>query len=79
MAKYVKVKSKYGIYEIIVFSETILHSTFKDLEPVSAGFISFTTRADGKIDCICLGQSTSLGLSADEDDSKLARIQIVGF
>ena len=74
-AKYIKTKDK----EIIIFGEIMLHSNFKVHEPVSAGFISFgIDKETGNPTCSCHGQSISLNLLSDEEDSKLARTQL-GF
>lgn len=74
--KYIKIPSRLpggiGGDQIIVFSEIIPHSTFKDLKPISAGFIKFQ---DGK--CICYGESDGLGLASDPMDSDLANEQIL--
>jgi hypothetical protein len=74
-AKYIKTKEK----EIIVFGEIMLHSDFRNMNPVSAGFISFGTNEDGNPTCKCYGESISLGLLSDEEeDTQLAQSQL-GF
>lgn len=74
--KYVRTKDN----EIIVFSALINHSEFKMFEPISAGFILFTTDDLGNPTCECYGESISLGFlpSKPEEDSKLANQQILG-
>ena len=73
--KYIKTKDK----EIIVFGEIMVHSDFKDMNPISAGFISFGIDEDGNPTCKCYGESISLGLSSDEEeDTFLAQSQL-GF
>lgn len=72
--KYIKTKNK----EIIMFGEIIQHSSFKNREPLSAGFISFGLDSDGNPTCTCYGNSISLGLESDEEDTELARFQF-GF
>jgi hypothetical protein len=73
--KYIKTEDK----EIIVFGEIMLHSDFKDMNPISAGFISFGIDEDGNPTCKCYGESISLGLSSDEEkDTRLAQRQL-GF
>ena len=73
--KYIKTKDN----EIIVFGEIMVHSDFKDMNPVSAGFISFGINEDGNPTCTCYGQSISLGLESDEEeDTRLAQRQL-GF
>jgi len=74
-AKYIKTKDN----EIIVFGEIMVHSDFKDMNPVSAGFISFGINEDGNPTCKCYGESISLGLPSDEEeDTRLAQRQL-GF
>jgi hypothetical protein len=72
--KYIKTKNK----EIIMFGEIIQHSSFRNREPISAGFVSFGKDKSGNPTCTCYGESISLGLKSDEEDTKLARIQF-GF
>jgi hypothetical protein len=73
--KYIKTKNR----EIIVFGEIMVHSDFKDMNPVSAGFISFGINEEGNPNCRCFGKSISLGLSCDEEeDTFLAQSQL-GF
>lgn len=68
--KYVKI----GYYNsIIVFPEIIEHSQFKHLNPKSAGFCFIT---EEKVQCY--GESYSLGIKSDEEDSLLATKQICG-
>jgi hypothetical protein len=73
-AKYIKTKD----YEIIVFSEAIFHSEFRNMNPVSAGFISFGINEEGNPTCSCYGESISLRLQSDEEDTELAQHQL-GF
>jgi hypothetical protein len=73
--KYIKTKDK----EIIVFGEIMVHSDFKHMNPISAGFISFGINEEGNPTCKCYGESISLGLSSDEEeDTFLAQSQL-GF
>jgi hypothetical protein len=73
--KYIKTEDK----EIIVFGEIMLHSDFKHMNPISAGFISFGINEEGNPTCRCYGESISLGLSSDEEkDTFLAQSQL-GF
>lgn len=72
--KYIKTKRD----EIIMFSEIMQHSDFKHKEPVSAGFVSFGINENGNPTCKCYGNSISLGLSSEENDTDLARFQF-GF
>jgi len=73
--KYIRSKNN----RIIVFSELQQHSEFKMFEPISAGFISFGIGEDRNPDCSCYGESVSLKLKSREDDSMLAKRQILGF
>ena len=60
--------------EIVIFPMDIEHSTFKSLNPISAGFCVIED------DCVtCLGDSFSLNLGSKEDDSQLATLQVFGF
>jgi hypothetical protein len=69
--KYVKI-GRYN--EIIIFPCTIEHSTFKHLNPVSAGFCYINCK---KIDCF--GESYSLDLKSNKEDSFFATRQIFGI
>jgi hypothetical protein len=72
-AKYIKTKGN----DIIVFGETMLHSDFKHMNPVSAGFIYFGIGEDGNPTCTCHGESISLGLASDEEeDTRRAQFQL---
>jgi hypothetical protein len=73
--KYIKTKDK----EIIVFGEIMLHSDFKDMKPISAGFISFGIDEDGNPTCRCYGESISLGLSSDEEEDTFLTQSQLGF
>lgn len=73
--------------EIIVFSELLQHNKFKNFNPISAGFISISTKKVEynmmgdvwETDCACYGESVSLGLkSNEEEDTYLAKKQILG-
>ncbi len=72
--KYVRTKNNV----IIVFSELLLHSDFKHCDCVSAGFISIGTDKNGNPDCTCYGESISLGLKSQIEDTELAKKQILG-
>jgi len=73
-------KQKYVITNkglIIVFSELLQHSEFKDFNPVRAGFISFGVNKEGNPTCECYGESISLGLKSNpEEDTKMAKKQL---
>lgn len=73
--KYIKDKNN----NIIVFSEDIMHSQFKHMEPKSAGFISFGHGKIGNTVCQCWGESVSLRLKSDPHDTYLANVQIAGI
>lgn len=65
--KYVRVKN-----DFIIFPCVIEHVSFKFLDPISAGFIYLN---DEKEEAHCFGESISLGIKSDENDSILASIQ----
>lgn len=69
--KYVRL-GKYN--EFIIFPVTIEHSEFKRLNPISAGFCYIN---NGKVNCF--GESYTLSLKSEEDDSLLATKQIFGI
>lgn len=65
---------------IIVFPATMKHSKFSHFDPVSAGFISFGLNENRNPSCTCWGESESLKLKSDPDDTRKAQFQIVnGF
>lgn len=61
--------------KIIMFSELMQHSEFKHMTPVSAGFVSIGINKHGNPSCTCYGESVSLGLVSDPDDTDIARFQ----
>ena len=69
--KYIRLP-KYN--EIIIFPEVIQHKLFKDLNPISAGFCIV-----GKEKIECFGESISLGLNSDKEDTRYATLQILGW
>lgn len=69
--KYVRLK-KYD--EIIIFPEIIEHSEFKNFGVISAGFCYIENDR-----VLCFGESFSLRLKSDEEDTKIATKQIYGF
>ena len=73
--KYIKTKDN----KIIVFSALQDHSEFAHFEPVSAGFISFGIDKNRNPDCTCYGKSVSLKLSSMQDDTLLAKRQILEY
>lgn len=60
--------------QIIIFPEVIEHKTFSYMNPVSAGFCYVE---DGKVNCF--GNSVSLNLSSNPDDTFYATRQIFGI
>ena len=72
--KYIKTEDE----DIIIFSEVINHSQFRNWNPVSAGFIMFyTDKETGNPNCKCYGESISLGLKSNpEEDTIRARYQL---
>lgn len=73
--KYIKTKQR----EIIVFSELFDHSDFRSFNPVSAGFIYIGADGEGCPTCSCHGESVSLKLKSDPEDSVLAKRQILRY
>jgi hypothetical protein len=71
-AKYVRTQND----EIIVFTPSLAHSSFRHFNPISAGFISFGINSNGDATCNCYGESISLGLNSMEDDTRLAQFQL---
>ena len=73
--KYIRTKDNM----IIVFGALLKHSDFKNCNPISAGFISIGIGNDKNPDCTCYGESISLELKSLEDDTQLAKKQILGW
>ena len=71
--KYIKTQDD----EIIAFSLLIDHIRFKNLDPKSAGFLFINSDENRELSCNCIGESVGLGLKADDEDSKLAKIQFI--
>ena len=61
---------------IIVFPCTLEHSTFRNMNPTSAGFIAIGVDKHGNPACDCYGESISLRLKSSPDDTALAMKQI---
>lgn len=61
--------------QIIIFGAALQHSDFKHFNPKSAGSIAISTDADG-VTCECYGESISLGLKSDTNDSERAYNQL---
>lgn len=59
----------------ILFGETLSHSAFAHLNPISAGFVSISDRMVPTT-VQCYGKSTTLGISSrGETDSKICEIE----
>ena len=71
--KYVRLKD-YNVF--IFFPEIIEHSTFRHLNPVSAGFCYFDSEKE-KVNCF--GKSISLGIDSKPDDTDFATKQFYGI
>ena len=69
--KYVRLK-EYD--EIIIFPMLLEHSTFRNLNPISAGFCYID---QDKVSCF--GDSVSLKLGGLEDDTQQATKQVFGI
>jgi hypothetical protein len=68
--KYIKLEDN----SIIIFPMIIQHSAFKELKPITAGFCYIYEE-----EVCCFGESFSLGIKADKNDSEIATRQIFGF
>ena len=68
--KYVKTAGN----EIIVFPLSINHDTFEYLNPVSAGFITFTHN-----NITCEGRSETLDMNSHDNDTEIAIEQFRGY
>lgn len=64
---------------MIVFSAALNHSDFKKFNPISAGFIAIGLDKEGNPDCTCYGKSESLGIGAGDQDSAIAKFQIINY
>ena len=71
--KYIKLKD-YNSF--IIFPKIIEHSKFKYLNPISAGFCYLN---ENKLIAECYGESISLGIKSDSEDTKFLTRQIYGF
>ena len=69
--KYVRLKQR---DVIIILSEVLKHSDFKEMNPVSAGFCHIS---ENKV--ACFGESVSLQMKSDPEDSIIATNQIFGM
>lgn len=70
-AKYIKFEEKYGNTYIVIFPNFITHfdmaQKMRDAA-ISAGFV----RIDDAGNAVCYGESTSLELKSEDEDSALA-------
>lgn len=66
--KYIKTINR----DIIIFPPTLQHKDFIDFQPISAGFLHITTNEEGNPCMKCYGESVSLGLKSQEEDSDVA-------
>lgn len=62
--------------EIIIFPETLQHSTFKHLNIISAGFCRIKTENET---VECFGESISLNKTSKEEDSEIATNQLFKY
>jgi hypothetical protein len=69
--KYIKTIDR----EILLFPEIVQHKDLKSLNPISAGF--FHISSDYEVQCY--GESISLGLKSDEEDTIIAKRQFNTF
>ena len=68
--KYVRLK-EYN--QIIIFPDDIMHSEFRGMNPISAGFCHIKNELVS-----CFGESISLDLKSMPDDSEISTKQIFG-
>ena len=73
MAKYIKTRDG----NIIIFSDAMNHSDFEQFNPVSAGGVFFYSNKDGDVFSSCFGNSFSLDLKSDKNDSNSVDFQIL--
>ena len=73
--KYIKTEDD----KIIIFPAYLQHSKFKHFNPISAGFISIRTNEKHEPDIYCYGESVSLNLKSDIEDTKLAIKQFINY
>lgn len=62
--------------QVIIFPCVMEHSTFRGLDPKSAGFCYFNPSAK-RVDCF--GESISLGIKSDKKDTYHATKQVFGY
>lgn len=61
----------------LIFSETLNHSSFKELNPISAGFVSFQKDFySAEVKAFCHGNSVSLGLTSLNTDTETMAIRL---
>lgn len=63
-----------GLDEIVIFPMTLEHSSFEEMNPISAGFCIICNKS-----VKCYGESVSLELNSMSDDSNLATKQVFGL
>ncbi len=62
--------------QVIIFPSVMEHSTFKHLNPISAGFCYINPQEEV---VRCFGESFSLGINSLEDDTMMATKQVFGI
>lgn len=68
-------------FTMVIFSDDVVHSDMAArcrMKPESAGFIKLTRTNGSSIGVQCHGESVSLGVKADPDDSEIA-VVILGI
>lgn len=68
--KYVIIRDS-GIELPIIFNEIIKHDTFANLNPISAGFVTFEKDLLGNIVAVASGKSISLNKNSRPEDSAI--------
>lgn len=66
--KYVSFYNEFGTRTVVCIPENVVHATLKHLNPVSAGFFTYSDAKGWSV----YGKSISLNLECDEEEDLLA-------
>lgn len=73
-AKYVKINGD----RLIIFPKTMMHSDFKHMNPITAGFVRQKMHDNDNIELECFGRSESLNLNSDaSEDTYIANASMM--